>query len=190
MAVLPGNECSPTLGSSTGRILKSLENSNFATHWADGVILTSQLTWTRDISYPMRDWWLYCVLKGLNLCLRRVTSYTPSRDHTYDSYTKTCQKLCTRRALPQKGGHAPTFRDLQDQNDTQKHTHHRTEKSEKATRRPKLILELSKAGENQHLPGDKGVCEQQAVRVTTYGGLKWRLALADGLCEVRDGMWG
>ena len=130
------------------------------------------------------------LLKGLNLCLRRVTSYTPSRDHTYDAYTKTCQKLCTRRALPQKGGHAPTFRDLQDQNDTQKHTHHRTEKSEKATRRPKLILELSKAGENQHLPGDKGVCEQQAVRVTTYGGLKWRLGLADGACEVRGGLWG
>ena len=62
--------------------------------------------------------------------------------------------------------------------------------SKKENRRPKLILELSKAGENQHLSGDKGVCEQQAVRVTTYGGLKWRLGLADGACEVRGGLWG
>ena len=101
-----------------------------------------------------------------------------------------CRKTCIGAHRQKGGAHAPTSRDLQDQNDTREHTHHRTKKSEKATRRPKIILELSKAGENQHLPGDKGVCEQKAVRVTTYGGLKWRLGLADGLCEVWDGMWG
>jgi len=125
---------------------------------------------------------------SFNIYLKMVTSLTPVRDNTHDACTKRAQNVHKAHIVTEGGAHAPTPRALHNGNSAQQKAQRRTHKNMKMTRRAKIIVKVPKVGENEHLPGDKVGCEQQALRGATYGDLKGPTGSNAGVFEVRDAL--